>query len=88
MELLYEKIQLFQLTIGDLELILGDEVRKIEPRIFRSFMERGMRGAKREIERMGLDLERRKARAETVKKRNEMIFEGVRLSPLEGNGSK
>jgi len=88
LELLYEKIQLFQLTIGDLELILGDEVRKIEPKIFRSFMERGMRGAKREIERMGLDLERRRERAETVMKRNEMIFEGVRLSPLDGNGSK
>ncbi|MBO3802952.1 MAG: DEAD/DEAH box helicase [Candidatus Brockarchaeota archaeon] len=88
LELLYEKIRLFQLTIGDLELILGDEVRKIEPRIFRSFMEKGARGAKRAIERMGLDLARKRDLAEAVKKRNEAVLEGMRLSPLGGGGGE
>jgi len=83
--LLYEKIQLFQLTIGDLELILGDEVRRIEPRIFRSFMENDRKGAKRAIEKLGLDLLGRKRRADSAKGRNDAIFEAVNLSPLEGD---
>jgi len=81
--LLYEKIQLFQLTIGDLELILGDEVRRIEPRIFRSFMENDRKGAKKAIEKLGLDLVGRKRRADSAKGRNDAIFEAVNLSPLE-----
>jgi SNF2 family DNA or RNA helicase len=85
LELLYEKIQLFQLTIGDLELILGDEVGKIEPRIFRSFMENDKRGAKRAIEELGSTLQRRKERAESAKRRNEAIFDSMRLSPLRGD---
>ena len=83
LDLLYEKIQLFQLTIGDLELILGDEVRRIEPRIFRSFMENDRKGGKKAIERLGLDLVRRKRRADSAKGRNDAIFEAVNLSPLE-----
>jgi len=86
LDLLYEKIQLFQLTIGDLELILGDEVRRIEPRIFRSFMENDRRGAKKAIEKLGLDLVGRKRRADSAKGRNDAIFEAVNLSPLEEGG--
>lgn len=88
LELLYEKIQLFQLTIGDLELILGDEVRRIEPRIFRSFMENDKKGAKRAIEELGSYLVGRKKSAESTKRRNESIFETVYLSPLEEEGGQ
>ncbi|MGQ9515487.1 MAG: helicase-related protein [Thermoproteota archaeon] len=88
LELLYEKIQLFQLTIGDLELIFGDEVRRFEPNIFRSFMESNKRDAKKAIERMGMDLVKRRARAETVKKRNESVLEDVCLSSVERLSSK
>ncbi len=83
-EVLYDKIRLFELAIGDLELILGDEGENYEKRIFRDYMETVSYD---DFEnRLGILQEetvKKKNIAEEVREFHKRVFENFDLSPLK-----
>ncbi len=82
--LLYDKIKLFELTIGDIELILGDEVEHLERKIFDSYMT--AKNVESFHNRLGVLRDKtleKKAVVEELMEFDQRVFENFDLTPLK-----
>ncbi len=80
---LYDKIELFELTIGDLELILGDEVEYLERKIFDSYMTaEDLEAFKNDLGVITDQTLGKKATAEEIQEFDRRVFENFDLTPL------
>ena len=88
LKLLYEKVNLFKMTIGELDLLFGDlDPTKIEGKIFESYMSSS---SKKDIENkfsaLGKEWSKDKTKLEsTVNEFNPEVFSNFNLSALEEN---
>ena len=84
LKILYEKIELFELTIGDLELILGDEVENIERKIFKHYMDTSQSpDFENKLSIMRDHIVKQKTLAQDILNFDKRVFENFDLSPLE-----
>jgi SNF2 family DNA or RNA helicase len=83
LKILYEKIRMFQLTIGDLELILGDDLINYEQRIFKNYMNSvNLKDLKNRLGILGDDFFKKKSIAEDIIEFDDRVFKNFDLSPL------
>jgi SNF2 family DNA or RNA helicase len=83
LKILYEKIRMFQLTIGDLELILGDELINYEHRIFENYMNSiNLEDLKNRLGILGDDFFKKRSIADDIIEFDHRVFKNFDLSPL------
>jgi len=83
MKVLYDKIRLFEMAIGDLELILGDEGEYYEKRIFEDYMETLSKGDfENRLGILGKETIEKKNIAEDIQEFDRRVFQNFDLSPL------
>ena len=84
LSVLYDKIMLFELTIGDLELIFGDEVEYYQRDIFDLYMKTdNMSSFKNKLGVLKEKTLNKKNLAENFKDFDRRVFENFDLSPLK-----
>ena len=83
LKILYEKIRMFQLTIGDLELILGDGLINYEQCIFENYMNSvNLKDLKNRLGILGDDFFKKRSIAEDIIEFDHRVFKNFDLSPL------
>ena len=74
---------MFQLTIGDLELILGDGLINYEQRIFENYMNSvNLKDLKNRLGILGDDFFKKRSIAEDIIEFDHRVFKNFDLSPL------
>jgi hypothetical protein len=83
LSVLYDKIKLFELTIGDLDLIFGDEIENIGKKIFDDYMNaEDIESFKNTLSALYDNTMSRKTTADEIKEFDERVFQNFNLSPL------
>jgi len=86
LNLLYEKVNLFKMTIGEMDLLFGDEgSRKLETKIFESYMEStSKKDVQNKFSALGDEWDRNKEKIEqTINEFNPEVFANFDLSALD-----
>ena len=86
LNLLYEKINLFKMTIGEMDLLFGDEgSKKLETKIFESYMEStSKKDVQNKFSALGDEWDRSKEKIEqTINEFNPEVFSNFDLSALD-----
>ena len=86
LKLLYEKVNLFKMTIGELDLLFGDEdTEKIETKIFKSYMSsKNKKEIENKFSALGKEWSQDKNKIEeTLNEFNPEVFSNFNLSALE-----
>lgn len=86
--LLYEKVNLFKMTIGDMDLMFGDKLEVMEKTLFESYMNSSNEAElKNKLSALGDEWSKDKKKlVETVEEFDAEVFKNFDLTPLRGSG--